>query len=111
MRHGTTALLPLGKRLLSLKHFCPLQMAKLNRPTFEACSNQGDGTQKFRVVIPLHHLGGNGCRLETQLFAHKIFHPWREVRIGANRPRKFSHRRNFPRPLKTFQSATKFVIH
>ena len=63
------------------------------------------------VKVALHHLRGDGRGHKAELFADKIFHGRRQVRIRADRAGEFADGDHFAGAFEAFERAGKFVVH
>src|ERR1035437_5486198 len=111
VRHGARTFLSFGERLFGFENFGALQMAELDGPTFDARADEGECGLEFSVEVALDNLRGNGRGLEAELFADKIFHTRRQVRVSSDGTGKFADGNNFAGAFKTFERPTKFVVH
>src|SRR5579859_942695 len=97
VRHGTAAFLAFRKEFLRFEDLGALQMAELDRPTFNAGGDERERVDEFGVEVALDDLRGNGRRTETKLFANECLHTRRNMRAGTDGAREFADRHCFPR--------------
>ena len=85
VRHGGTAFLAGGEKLLDFEHFGALQMAELRRPAVDARGDQGQRRVKFRVAVALDDLGGERRGLQAESLADLRSTARIEMRVRADR--------------------------
>ena len=111
VRHGAAAFLALGKRFLGLQHLGALQVAELNRPTFDARADEGQRGLKFGMDVALDDLGGNRRGSQAELLAHGGLDFRRQVGAGADGAGELADGGDFARAFEAFERAAKFVVH
>ena len=111
VRHGGTAFLPLGEKLLHLENFGALQMTELRRPAVDGTGGQRQHCHKLRMPVALHDLRGQRGGLESEFLADFFFDARIEVGAGADGAAEFAYGDTFAHLDETFAHAAEFVVH
>ena len=111
VRHGGASLLPLGKSLLHLEDFRPLEMAELGGPAVDAAADERDRRHELGMTVALDDLGGNVRGLEAEFFADVGLDLGIEMGVCSNGPADRTVCDAFPGLLQTLDGAAELVVH